>query len=385
MSKCTKTFNTKNVIIISLAHMTHDTYSAFLAPILPILIEQLGITLLMAGMLDVIRKIPTLFNPFFGMIADRIRVSIFIIIAPLVTTLCMSFLGMSPNIIVLTILIFVSGISATLFHVPSPVMIKHFAGDKIGQGMSFYMLGGELARTLGPLLILGGISLWGLEGTWRLAPLGMGASLLLFFQLRKVRIHKPVRKGSTNGAGKTFISLLPLFLSIGGIIFFRSAMKSALTIYLPTYLTSKDQSIWIAGISLSVLQFSGAVGTFLAGPISDKIGRKMVLLISAIVNPLLLLLFINISGALIFPVLILSGFFLFTAQPVLLALIHDIDSEHGSFINGIYMTINFFFGSIMTLLIGLMADRFGMNATYSTAVYITAAAIPCVLLLKDKR
>jgi len=365
--------------------MTHDTYSAFLAPILPILIEQLGITLLMAGMLDVIRKIPTLFNPFFGMIADRIRVSIFIIIAPLVTTLCMSFLGMSPNIIVLTILIFVSGISATLFHVPSPVMIKHFAGDKIGQGMSFYMLGGELARTLGPLLILGGISLWGLEGTWRLAPLGMGASLLLFFQLRKVRIHKPVRKGSTNGAGKTFISLLPLFLSIGGIIFFRSAMKSALTIYLPTYLTSKDQSIWIAGISLSVLQFSGAVGTFLAGPISDKIGRKMVLLISAIVNPLLLLLFINISGALIFPVLILSGFFLFTAQPVLLALIHDIDSEHGSFINGIYMTINFFFGSIMTLLIGLMADRFGMNATYSTAVYITAAAIPCVLLLKDKR
>jgi len=383
MSNKTKSFNTKNVIIISLAHLTHDTYSAFLAPILPILIEQLGITLLMAGMLDVIRKIPTLFNPFIGMIADRVRVSIFIIIAPLITTLCMSFIGMSHNIIILTILIFVSGISATLFHVPSPVMIKHFAGDKIGQGMSFYMLGGELARTLGPMIILGGVSLWGLAGTWRLAPLGVAASLLLFFQFRKVQIHKPVRKKGARGVGKTFISILPLLLTIGAIIFFRSAMKSALTIYLPTYLTSKDQSIWIAGISLSALQFSGAAGTFLAGPISDRIGRKTVLLISAVINPLLMLLFINISGMLVIPVLILSGFFLFTSGPVLLAVIHDIDSEHGSFINGIYMTFNFFFGSIMTLIIGLMADKIGMDATYRAAVYISAVAIPCVIFLKS--
>lgn len=378
-------FNLKNVLIISFAHMTHDTYSAFLAPILPILIEQLGITLFMAGMLDVFRKIPTLLNPFIGMIADRIRISIFIIIAPLVTTLVMSFLGLSPNYIVLSILIFVSGISATLFHVPSPVLIKHYSGNQIGRGMSYYMLGGELARTLGPLLILSAISLWGLEGTFRVAPLGMAASLVLFFQFRKVKVHKPVRKGGSKGVGKTFVSLLPLFLTIGSIIFFRSAMKSALTIYLPTYLTGKDQSIWIAGISLSILQFSGAAGTFFAGPISDKIGRKTVLLIISVINPLLFLLFINSSGFMIFPILILSGFFLFTAQPVLLALIHDIDSEHGSFINGVYMTINFFFGSVMTLFIGILADRFGMDTTYTAAVYISAAAIPFVIILKRGR
>lgn len=385
MSKNTKSFNAKNVIIISLAHMTHDTYQAFLAPILPILIEQLGITLFMAGMLDVIRKIPTLFNPFIGMVADRIRISFFIIAAPLITTLAMSLLGLSPNVIVLTVLIFVSGISSALFHVPSPVMVKHFSGNRIGQGMSFYMLGGELARTLGPLMILSGVSLWGLEGTWRLAPLGIAASLVLFFQFRKVKVHKTERKRGSKGVWKTFKSLLPLFLTIGGIIFFRSAMKMALTIYLPTYLTSKDQSIWIAGISLSVLQFAGAAGTFAAGPISDRIGRKKVLLIISIINPLLMLLFINISGFLIFPVLILSGFFLFTASPVILALIHDIDSEHGSFINGIYMTFSFFFGSVMTLIIGMMADRIGMDETYNAAVYISALAIPFVLFLRSDK
>ena len=39
-----------------------------------------------------------------------------------------------------------------------------------GKGMSYYMVGGELARTAGPMIILGVISWWGLEGTWRLIP-----------------------------------------------------------------------------------------------------------------------------------------------------------------------------------------------------------------------
>lgn len=382
MNKKPNTFNAKNVIFISLAHLTHDTYSAFLAPILPILIEQLGITLFMAGMLDVLRRIPQLLNPLLGIIADRIRINIFIILTPLVTTLSMSFLGLSPNIIVLSALIFVSGVSAAFFHVPSPVMIKYFSGNKIGQGMSFYMLGGELARTLGPLLILSGVSLWGLQGTWRLAPLGMAASLVLFFQFRKVQIDKPQRREKATGYGKTFLNLLPLFLTIGGIIFFRGAMKAALTIYLPTYLTGRDQSIWMAGISLSILQFSGAAGTFAAGPLSDRIGRKKVLLISSVINPLLMLLFVNVSGILVIPVLILSGFFLFMTGPVILATVHDVKSEQGSFINGVYMTVNFFFGSIMTVLVGLLADRFGMERTYSATVFLSALAIPVVLFLK---
>ena len=32
-------------------------------------------------------------------------------------------------------------------------MIKASAGDKLGRGMSYYMVGGELARTLGPIML----------------------------------------------------------------------------------------------------------------------------------------------------------------------------------------------------------------------------------------
>jgi len=62
----------------------------------------------------------------------------------------MSFLGHSNSITMLFILLFIAGASVSLFHVPSPVMIKTVSGDQIGTGMSFYMVGGVLARTLGP-------------------------------------------------------------------------------------------------------------------------------------------------------------------------------------------------------------------------------------------
>ncbi|MBI9099296.1 MAG: MFS transporter [Spirochaetaceae bacterium] len=384
MEKRKKKFDVKNVLTISFAHLIHDTYSAFLAPILPLLIEQLGISLFLAGILDVSRKIPTLLNPLLGIIADRTSVRYFVIIAPALTTISMSLLGLSPNYIILLVLVLVAGLASALFHIPSPGMIKYFSFNQLGKGMSFYMLGGELARTLGPLVILGAVSLWGLNGTYKLIPFGLVASLILFFKLRKVQLEKKISEHYDHGIKQTFFMMLPLFISLAGIIFFRAAMKSALTIFLPTYLTNKGLSIWTAGISLSILQFSGAIGTYFAGSLSDKIGRKKVLLSAAIINPLLMWLFVNARGIFVLPLLIVSGFFLFTTGPVMLALVHDVDSKHSSFINGIYMTISFVFGSLMTLLIGVAADRFGMNLTYTLAAYVSAGAIPFVIFIKIK-
>ena len=380
-----KKFETGNVITVSAAHLIHDTYQSFLAPMLPLLISKFGITVFLAGLLDIVRKLPALANPFIGLMADRMSVRYFIILAPAITSIAMSLLGSAPHYIFLVILIFMAGIGSTLFHVPSPVMIKHVSHNRLGKGMSFYMLGGELARTLGPLIILGAISLWGLEGTYRLIPLGLIASIILFFRLRKIEIRQDFEKKKEMGARKTFKKFLPLFLMIGGIVFFRSAMKSALTIYLPTYLTAKGSTIWIAGISLSILQFAGAGGTLIAGIVSDKIGRKAALLIITIMNPLLMMLFINVHGILAIPILIITGLFLFGSGPVLLALVHDLDSEHMSFINGVYMTINFMLSSLMVLGVGFSADTIGLDLTYRLSAWIAFGSIPFVLMLSNKK
>ncbi|MCF7919775.1 MAG: MFS transporter [Candidatus Cloacimonetes bacterium] len=376
-------FRLTDVLTVSLAHLLHDIYSSFLAPLLPLLINKLGISVFQAGSLDIIRQIPSLFNPLIGLAADKLSVRYVLIIAPVITATGMSLLGIAPHYIAVVILIFMAGIGSALFHVPAPVLIKQVSGDRIGKGMSFYMLGGELARTLGPLVILSAISLWGMEGTYRLIPLGLLASIILCFRLRNFKVARKVTSIDRERIKPTLKKLLPLFAVIAGIIFFRAGLKAALTIYLPTYMSMKGSGLWIAGGALSVLQLAGAGGTFLAGTISDKIGRKNTLMIIALANPLLLWLFIHVQGILLIPVLILNGFFLIGSGPVLLALIHDRDSQHLSLINGIYMSISFALSSLMVMAVGAAVDKYGLDLTYKMAAISALGTIPCVLLLKN--
>jgi FSR family fosmidomycin resistance protein-like MFS transporter len=111
-------FQTKKIITISAAHFFHDIYTAFLAPMLPLLIAKFGISLSVAGLLDVIRKIPSLFNPFIGLLADKICMKYLVIFTPGISAISMSLLGASPSLAVLFILLFVTGISSALFHIP---------------------------------------------------------------------------------------------------------------------------------------------------------------------------------------------------------------------------------------------------------------------------
>ena len=167
------------IYAISFGHFVHDIYTSFLAPVLPVLIERLQINYTLAALLTVAQRFPSLFNAPAGLLADKISFRYAVIAAPTVSGILMSLLGIAPNYIVLLMMLFGVGISAVIFHIPTPVMIKKALPDKIGFGMSMYMLGGELARTLGPLIILAAISLWGFEYTYKLIPLSVGTSILL--------------------------------------------------------------------------------------------------------------------------------------------------------------------------------------------------------------
>ena len=192
--KKSKSFQTANVITTSIAHFFHDVYSSFLAPLLPMLIDKLGINLFQAGLLSVFQRIPTLFNPFIGILAERVHARYFIIITPAITAMSMSLIGVAPHYTFLVILMIVSGLSSAFFHVPSPVMIRKVSGEQPGLGMSLFMVGGELARTAGPIAVIGAYSVWGLEGTWRLMPVGVLASLVLFYRLKDIEIRKDFSK-----------------------------------------------------------------------------------------------------------------------------------------------------------------------------------------------
>ncbi|MEA1886386.1 MAG: MFS transporter [Bacteroidota bacterium] len=377
-------FQTDNVILISLAHLLHDTYTSFLAPLLPLLIEKLNISLFLSGTLSVVQRVPSLFNPLVGILAENFKVRYFVIFAPAVTTIAMGLIGIAPLYIILVILLLVSGISSTMFHVPAPVMVKKISGQRTGMGMSFFMVGGELARTLGPLIVVAAVEQWGLNGTLRLIPFGILASFILWLRLRKVSISEEIKTEKPNYQ-RIFRHFLPVFLTLAGITFFRGAMKASLTLYLPVYLTSKGMELWGAGISLSVLQLAGAAGTFLSGSISDKIGRRQTLIIVSIVSPVLMLLFINSTGLVSIVLLVLMGVFLVAPQSVNLAVIHDLDTKHLPFVNGVYMMINFFITAVMTLGVGALSDHIGMDTTYLIAGLMAFFSIIFAFRVPEKK
>lgn len=381
-----KNFQTGKVMSISFAHLVHDIYSSFLAPILPLLIEKFGLSYTLASVLSIAQRAPNVLNPIVGLIADKYPVRWFVISTPLITAISMSLLGVAPNYILLCILLFVAGLSAVFFHAPSPVLVKEISGKRVGKGMSFYMIGGEIARTLGPLIILGAVSIWGLEGSFKLLPFALLASVIIYIKLKSVDTHKHAKGKADANVWKTFRRLLPLFLIMSGLIFFRQFMKSGLTTFLPTYFGDfKNQEYWISVMSLVIYEGAGILGTFFGGTLSDKLGRKKILLISAIVSPLLLLLFLHSSGIFIFIVLFLVGIFQFASSPVLLAYIQEIDSDHPSFVNSIYMFMSFGFGSLTLLFFGIMSDWADINVSLNISAYVALGAIPFILLLPAKK
>lgn len=377
-------FQTGNVTLIAFSHLIHDIYGAFLAPLLPLLIAKLGFSYTAAGFLTVAQRFPSLLNPIFGVIADKSGARYFLIAAPAVTAISMSLLGIAPSYPVLLLLLVIMGISAACYHVPTPVMIKQLAGNKLGKGMSFYMFAGELARTVGPLVIIGAVSLWGLEQTYWLILPGLLASFFLYVKFKKLPIEQKAKEKPSFGLGKTLVQLKTTLIGLTGITVLMGGLKGAMVTFLPTFLTAKGFSLAVAGGSLSVLEAGGVIGVLTAGTLSDRLGRKFVLLAAIIGAPVLMWVFLLNPGLLTLPILFILGFFLLSTGPVMLAIVQESDSDRPAYVNGIYMMIHFVSGSIMTVLVGVFNDWLGLDTTYKLAALLALGAI-CFLPLLPGR
>ncbi|MDY6846540.1 MAG: MFS transporter, partial [Chloroflexota bacterium] len=147
-------FQTKEVSVLAATHAIHDTYTAFLPALLPVLIEKFSMTNTAAGLLSVFLQIPSLLQPLIGRLADRRNLRLAIIFSPAFTGIAMSLLGVAPSYGILVLLLLSAGISSASLHAVAPVLGSTFSGSKLGKGMSFWMVGGELGRALGPLIIV---------------------------------------------------------------------------------------------------------------------------------------------------------------------------------------------------------------------------------------
>ncbi len=376
-------FQAGNVVLISVCHFIHDVYSSFFAPLLPYIIEKFSLSLTQAGLLNTVMQLPALMNPYIGKLADRMSFRYFIIFAPMFTAVPMSLLGLAPSYGVLMLLLFLTGISVSLFHVPAPVMVYHVSGMKTGRGMSFYMTGGELARTVGPVAIIAAVSLLGFDGYFPVMIVGILATAVMYVKLKDMPVAP--KKRETVSIRATCREMQSLLLPLSGIVVVRGFMHGCLTTFLPLYILGKTDDVWLAGISLSLFEAAGVVGILTIGPLSDRFGRKTMLFFSLVLAPTSLLFFALSSGWIRFPLLVITGFSLLSTTPVMLAMIQEYSKEGSSSANGVFMMISFLARSAVVVLIGLVADQIGLEKTYVLCAAIGFLGIPLVFKLPGNK
>ena len=374
-----KQFQTANVLMIVGAHAIHDTFSAFVAPLLPLIIERLSISLTLAGTLTVFMTLPSILNPLIGYMADRINVRYFIILAPGLTATLMSSMGLTESYFGLAAILFATGISVAAFHAPAPAMVARISGNQVGKGMSFFMAGGELGRTLGPLVAVGAVSYLTMDGMFPVAVIGWATSIILFIRFRDLKLQ-PAQQ---NGLREMLPTARRLFAPILFIVITRSFVTVSLGTFLPTYLNLRGASLFLAGGALSLYEFAGVGGALASGTLSDRFGRKPVLAVVTIFTGVFMFVFLQVEGWVLVPILLILGFISLASQPVLLATVQDHLPNHRALGNGFYLALGFIARTVATIIIGALGDGFGLQAAFYVATVVGLLTFPFIWRLPE--
>jgi FSR family fosmidomycin resistance protein-like MFS transporter len=263
-------------------------------------------------------------------------------------------------------------------------MVAKVSGRRVGTGMSIFMAAGEFARAIGPLFVIAGVAWFGLEGIWRLALFGWLMSLFLYFRLRRVPATPRGQNGSTLSA--FWPQARRVFPPLTWLLMGRIFMLAALTTYLPIYMSDeREGTLWLAAASLTVLEAAGVAGALLSGTLSDRFGRKRVLLLLLSVAPILLLGFIYGPAWLALPLLLLLGFTAISPQPVMLATVQDQFPDNRALGNGTFLAITFIVRALGIWAVGMFADAYGLNAAFTVTAFLALLSIPSVFFLPSKR
>ena len=377
-------FQTGQVATIAGGHFMHDTFGAFLAPLLPLIQDNLGTNYMLTGGLTIFTQLPSLLNPFLGYAADRMSVRYFVILAPGFTATLMTLIGFAPNYLTLALLLLAVGVSIAAFHAPAPAMTARVSGNRVGTGMSIFMASGELGRTVGPIVAVAAVAWWGLDGIWRLAVFGWLTSAVLYWRLHTVPARP--RTPGQDSLAAMWPQVKRVFPIITWVIFPKVFLAVTITTYLAIFMRDQLQtSLWLAAASLTILEGAGVAGALLTGTLSDRFGRRQVLFVLLTSAPLILAIFLFGPSWLVVPALVGLGLSAISTTPVVLAIVQDQFPDNRATANGIFMFLNFLARSIGVVVVGLMADRFGLTVAFAVSGLLALLSVPAIFWLPPQR
>ena len=383
----------RDVWLITIGHSLTHWYPATFYLLLPIIGRELDLSYSQIGLIMTCQYIAgAISNVPGGALVDTVgkkrllmAVSLFWIGVPYLL------MGFTHSYWLLLLCVALVGIGNNLWH-PSaiPTLAQCFPEHK-GLVLSLHGMGGNVGDALAPLAVGALLTVFG----WRTIVVmnvipGIAMAILLLAFLGTLRLTsrrttaQAVRGDGHEGqtVAEYLTGLRALFRTRGLILLstssaFRSMTQNALLTFLPVYLAYEMgyPPLWV-GVCIFVLQAAGFVASPIAGHLSDRMGRRTIMMTSMAMTAVVLV-FMALAGHSFWFVALIAilGFFLYAIRPVLQAwLLETAPKKMGGTSIGVLFATQALGSAIGPLIAGFLADRYGLFATfYFLAITIVIA------------
>jgi FSR family fosmidomycin resistance protein-like MFS transporter len=368
------------ILLMASAHMMVDGYSNIFAPMLPLLIPRLDLNLATAGALTMLFQLAaSVAQVGFGHLADRWRPRLLVMAGPVVAVAVLSLVGLATSTTMLAVILVAGGLGGAAFHPPAAALAHRLGGDRRGLAMSVYITGGTLGFSLGPLLFAPFAQHVGLAWTPLLAIPGLIVIAVFLSRVPPYPLHASARGGLR--------ALVPYAKPLGllyTIVVLRTLTSLAIATFVPVMLTRRGMSLGQAGAAVALYLFASGIGGFLGGPAADRFGPRKVIALSLVLSTPFLFVAPLLSGLPFVVVLAMGGLFLQSTLPVNVTFGQSLAPISAATVSSLMMGFAWGTGGLSVPLVGMFADRVGIEHTLMALSVVPLLAAACALPLPDR-
>lgn len=368
--------------LITVGHGLTHWYPATFYLLLPLIGAELGLSYSQIGLIMTCKYIASaVANVPGGVLVDTVGrkgllmgLSLFWIGFPYLL------IGFTHSYVMLLACIALVGFGNSLWHPTAIPTLGRRYPERKGLVLSVHGMGGNVGDAVAPVVIGAALTVF----AWREVVMlnvvpGLVVAALLFVFLGSMRLSSKRTEEKTQSFGAYLAGLKNLFLSRSLVLLstgsaFRTMTQSALLTFLPVYLANDMgySPFWV-GACLFALQAAGFAASPVAGHLSDRMGRKHILMTSMAASALVLAAMALSGGSPLFVALVaVLGFFLYATRPVIQAwMLEATPKDMGGSSIGVLFGAQAVGGALGPLLGGMVADRFGLAAAF----YFLAATI----------
>jgi FSR family fosmidomycin resistance protein-like MFS transporter len=367
---------------VASTHLVVDAYNNLYAPLLPLLIPHLNLSLATAGTLAMLFQMANSVSQLgFGALADRWKPRALILGGPIVAVVIMSFIGLPNSALMLGVVLVCGGLGGAAFHPPAAALVYRIADHRKGLAMSAHISGGSLGFAVAPLVFVPLIARMGLA--W--SPVIMLPGLLaLSWTLRQVppMSHPAAHERSSWATLKP--AAVPLALVYFTVVL-RTATAYGFMTFAPTLLTRRGLSIDQASSAVFVYLLTSGIGGFLGGPLSDRFGAPRVMMATLVAAVPFLAVAPLLSPWGFTAMLAIGGLLLQSTLPVSVTYAQSVTTAGAATVSSLMMGFAWGMGSLAVPIIGFSADRFGINGTLVGLAVVPLVAAGLAAGLPDTR